>query len=68
VAALRSVDDARRRLDAVVAQARSGRSFAAHELLAMQADAYRFAQTVELGARVAEQAALAVRQAVNTQL
>jgi hypothetical protein len=68
LAALESIDAARRRLDAVVAQARSGRTFAAHELLAMQAEAYRFGQAVDVAARVAEQAAQAIRQAVNTQL
>jgi hypothetical protein len=52
----------------VLAQARAGRTFTSAELLALQAEAYRCAQVVDLGAKLAEQGAQAVKQALNTQL
>ncbi|GEJ55568.1 hypothetical protein [Anaeromyxobacter diazotrophicus] len=67
-AALAAVEQARQRLDAVLAAARRGRTFSAHELLALQADAYRYSQTVEVASRVVEQGAQSVKQAVNTQV
>jgi hypothetical protein len=67
-AALASVERARERLDAVLAAARRGRTFTAQELLALQADAYRYSQTVEVASRVVEHGAQAVKQAVNTQV
>jgi hypothetical protein len=66
--ALGTVERAQTRLDAVLAQARAGRTFTSAELLALQAEAYRCAQVVDLGAKLAEQGAQAVRQALNTQL
>jgi hypothetical protein len=65
---LEAVERARERLDAALAEARRGRTFTAGELLALQADAYRAGQTLELASRVVEQGAAAVRQAVNTQV
>ncbi len=62
------VERARQRLDAVLAQARQGRTFTAQELLALQADAYRFSQTLDVAARVVEHGAQSVKQAVNTQV
>jgi hypothetical protein len=62
------VEKARERLDAALALARRGRTFTAGELLALQADAYRAGQTLELASRVVEQGAAAVRQAVNAQV
>ena len=50
------------------AAARAGRTFTSGELLALQAEAYRCAQVVDLGAKLAEQGAQAVKQALNTQL
>ena len=67
-AALASVERAQARLDQVLAAARAGRTFTAAELLALQAEAYRCAQVVDLGAKLAEQGAQSVRQALNTQL
>jgi hypothetical protein len=66
--ALRRVDAARARLDAVLAEARRGRSFSAAELLCLQADAHRFAQTVEIVARAAEHGVQGVKQAVHLQV
>lgn len=65
---LQGVEQARARLDAVLAEARRGRTFSAGELLALQADAYRAGQTVELASKVVEQGAQSIRQAVNTQV
>ncbi len=65
---LEAVDRARARLDAVLAAARSGRTFTAQELLGLQAEAYRTAQTIDLAAKLAEQGAQAVRQALATQV
>jgi hypothetical protein len=67
-AALATVERAQSRLDAVLAAARAGRTFTSAELLALQAEAYRCAQVVDLGAKLAEQGAQAVKQALNTQL
>jgi hypothetical protein len=66
--ALASIERAQARLDQVLAQARAGKTFTSGELLALQAEAYRCAQVVDLGAKLAEQGAQAVKQALNTQL
>jgi hypothetical protein len=68
LAALRQIEHAQARLDQVLQAARAGRTFTAAELLGLQAEAYRFGQTVDLGARLVEQGAQAVKQALNTQL
>jgi hypothetical protein len=68
VAALGTIERAQARLDQVLAAARAGRTFTAAELIGLQAEAYRYAQTVELGAKLVEQGAQAVKQALNTQL
>ncbi len=65
---LRGIEAAQRRLDAVLAAARAGRTFTARELLALQASAYRCAQTVDLAARLVEQGAQTVKHTVNTQV
>ncbi len=65
---LTSVDEARARLDGVLAAARSGRTFTAQELLGLQAEAYRTIQTVDLAVKAAEQGAQSVRQALSTQV
>lgn len=68
LATLEGVERAQRRLDAVLAAARTGRTFSAQELLGLQAEAYRFAQTVDLAAKLVEQGAQAVKQTLNTPL
>jgi hypothetical protein len=65
---LAAVEEARARLDAVLVEARRGRTFSAGELLALQAHAYRAAQVLEVASKVVEQGAQSVRQAVNTQV
>lgn len=68
LAALAHVERAQGRLEAVLTAARAGRTFTAAELLGLQAEAYRCAQTVDLASKLVEQGAQAVRQALNTQL
>ena len=63
---LQAVERARSRLDGALAAARKGRTFTAPELLALQADAYLYSQTLEVAAKVVEQGAQAVKQAVHT--
>jgi hypothetical protein len=65
---LQAVEGARLRLDAALAEARRGRTFTAGELLALQAEAYRAGQTLELASKVVEQGAQSVRQAVGAQV
>ena len=63
-----ALERARVRLDAVLAAARRGQTFTASELLALQADAYRYSQSLEVASKVVEQGAQSVKQAVNTQV
>jgi hypothetical protein len=65
--ALEGVDRAQRRLDAILGAARAGKTFTAQQLLVVQADAYRLAQTVDLAAKLVEHGAQTVKQAVNAQ-
>jgi hypothetical protein len=67
-ALLEAVDRARARLDGLLAQARAGRTFSGGELLALQAEAYRTMQTVDLATRLVEQGAQSVKQALATPL
>lgn len=66
--AVRAVEAAQARLDGVLAAARSGRTFTAGQLLGLQAEAYRFTQTLDVAAKLVEQGVQAVKQAVNTQV
>jgi hypothetical protein len=68
LATLEGVERAQRRLDAVLAAARAGRTFTAQELLGLQAEAYRAVQTVDLATKVVEQGAQSVKQALNAQV
>jgi hypothetical protein len=68
MSALAAIDRAQARVDAVLAAARAGRTFTAAELIGLQTEAYRCAQTVDLASKLAEQGAQAVKQALNTQL
>ncbi len=64
--ALLSLERARERLDRLLDGGRAGRSCTARELLAIQREACGYAQRVELAAKVVEQGAQTVKQAVNT--
>jgi hypothetical protein len=66
--ALRDIEGLRARLDSMLAQARGGRTFSPQELLCLQADSHRFAQTVELAARAVEHGVQGLRQALNAQV
>jgi hypothetical protein len=63
--ALRSLEGAQARLDRVLEAARAGRTFSAGELLALQADAYRFTQTFDVAGKLVEHGVQSVKQAVN---
>jgi hypothetical protein len=67
-APLRDIEDARVRLDGLLAEARRGRAFSAQELLCLQADAHRFAQSVEFAARAVEHGVQGLRQALQAQV
>jgi len=67
-ATFQAIEAAQRRLDAVLAAARSGRTFTAGELLALQAEAYRFTQTLEVAGKLVEQGVQGVKQAIQTPL
>lgn len=62
------IERAQRRLDGLLAAARSGRTFTAQELMALQGEAYRYSQTVDLAAKLVEQGAQAVKQALHSQV
>lgn len=65
-AGLRSVEAAQARLDAVLAAARRGQSFSAGQLLALQADAHRLTQTLDVAGKLVEQGVQSVKQAIQT--
>lgn len=67
-AALHGLATAQARLDAVLSAARRGQPFTAGQLLALQADAYRFTQTLDVAGKLVEQAVQGVKQAVQTPL
>jgi len=66
--ALRSLEASQARLDRVLEAARAGRTFTAGELLALQADAYRLAQTLDVAGKLVEHGVQSVKQAVNAQV
>lgn len=68
VQALKNIEVAQKRLDAMLKAAKSGKTFSPQELLALQAEAYRYSQTLEVAAKVVEHGAQSVKQAVNTQV
>lgn len=67
-AALEQVEHARRRLDAVLAAAQGGQTFTPQELLAVQCQAYRYSQAVEVASKVVEQGVQSVKTAIQTQV
>jgi len=64
--ALRGVEVAQARLEEVLAAARRGQSFSAGQLLALQADAHRLTQTLDVAGKLVEQGVQGVKQAVQT--
>ncbi len=67
-AVLRDIEGVRARIDGMLTQARNGRTFSPQELLCLQADSHRFAQTVEFAARAVEHGVQGLRQALNAQV
>ncbi len=67
-AALEHVEQARQRLDAVLAAAQRGQTFTPQELLAVQCQAYRYSQAVDIVSKVVEQGVQSVKQAIQTQV
>ncbi len=66
--ALRDIEGVRARIDDMLLQARRGRTFSPQELLCLQADSHRYAQTVEFAARAVEHGVQGLRQALNAQV
>jgi hypothetical protein len=66
-AVLTAIERSKDQLDAAVAAAR-GAPFSPQELLALQADAYQLAQTLDVASKVIEQGAQIVKQAVQAQV
>jgi hypothetical protein len=65
--ALGSLEASQARLDRVLQAARAGRTFTAGELLALQSDAYRFTQTLDIAGKLVEHGVQSVKQAINAQ-
>lgn len=65
---LEGIERAQARLDGLLAAARAGRTFTPQELMALQGEAYRCSQTVELSAKLVEQGAQALKQALQAQV
>jgi hypothetical protein len=64
-AAVQSLEVAQARLERVLLSARAGRTFTAGELLALQSDAYRFTQAMDVASKLVEHGVQSVKQAVN---
>lgn len=64
----RGIEQAQRQLDSALAVARHGRTFTARELISLQAQAYRYSQTLEIASKVVEHGAQTVKQTMNTQV
>ena len=55
-------------LDRVIASASAGKTFSAGQLLALQATAFRYAQTVEVISRAADRLVGGIKQTLGTQV
>lgn len=56
------------RVEAMLAAARAGRTFGPAELLALQSETFRYAQTVEIVSRTADRLVGGLKQLLNTQV
>jgi len=59
---------AEQKIDAILNAAKSGKTFTAGELLAMQSTVFRYSQTVEIVSRAADRLVGAVKQMLSTQV
>jgi hypothetical protein len=66
--AIARIDEGRRRLDEIIAQARSGKTYKPHELLALQAEVYRISEELSLVNKVVEEGVAGVKRLWNLQV
>ena len=59
---------AEKKMDAMIAAARNGKSFSASELLAIQVEVFRYSQTVEVISRSTDKLVGAIKQTLGTQV
>jgi hypothetical protein len=66
--AIARIEVGRRRLDEIISQARSGKTFKPHELLALQAEVYRISEELSLVNKVVEEGVAGVKRLWNMQI
>jgi len=66
--ALERVETSGKVLDEIIAQARAGKSFKPHELLAMQAQVYKATEEISLVNKVVEEGVAGVKKVWHTQI
>lgn len=66
--ALQDLEQQRKRIDKLLAQAAGGRSFSPQQLLKLQATVYRYGQDLEVLSRVVDKTVGALKQTLNTQV
>ncbi|PIE19066.1 MAG: hypothetical protein CSA65_03230 [Proteobacteria bacterium] len=66
--ALQDLEQQRKRIDKLLAQAASGRNFSPQQLLKLQATVYRYGQDLEVLSRVVDKTVGALKQTLNTQV
>jgi hypothetical protein len=66
--AVTRIEEGRRRLDEIIAQARSGKTFKPQELLALQAEVYRISEELSLVNKVVEEGVAGVKRLWNMQV
>jgi hypothetical protein len=66
--AISRIEEGRRRLDEIIAQARSGKTFKPRELLALQAEVYRISEELSLVNKVVEEGVAGVKRLWNMQV
>ena len=67
-AGLERVAAAQKRLDQILAMARSGRTFTPGQLIALQAQVFEASQSVDVASRLVDRATGGVKQVLQTQL
>lgn len=68
VQSVEQVTAAQTRLDGLMQQARSGKSFSPSQLLGMQLEVYQTTQTLDFAGKVTEKATSGVKQVLQTQV
>ena len=67
-ATITDLEKQRKRVDRLIAQASAGRNFSPAELIALQANVYRYAQEMEIFSRVVDRTVSAAKTTLNTQV